>query len=332
MTNVMADAMLAALPEGGDPLQRLRALVAKMGIQGWPHRQDRRIVLSLARRLGVICPGPTGRECSPVLDIPPAAERVIRQRERAWRDLTRERFQRAVSTVRYSPLGTKVALQAKDTRAGARAIRVLGALGVDPNQVDTEALAWAGRLAPEDVQRLFGKDAALLPEEDTVLGGFKRIRQTVAVILKSRVKRSALESSGGAVPLNGAGGTPLTAPVLGAEVEEAVARELLGDYTEAVARRAAVKRALLALWRQHAFAGGIPQEPPADRWQRLAWLAFVGHALPPVIPARRFTARDELRKELVETGLTANQLCASLEKARQAVVGKSVRPSARASA
>jgi len=323
MTNVMADAMVAALPEGGDALQRLRALVAKMGISGWPSRQDRRIVLSLAKRLGVVPPEPTGQERSPVLDIPPAAEHLIRRREREWRELTRERLSRAVSALQRSPLGVRVALQAKNTSAGAKAIQVLGALGVDPNQVDPEALAWAGRLAPEDTTYLFGKDAALLPEETVIAGGFQALRRTASLILKSRVKRAALERDGEA--------TPLSAPVWGAEVDAAVASELLADYSATVARRAAVKRAMLALWRQQA-PGAFPEAPPADRWERLAWLAFVGHALPPVLPARRFEARALLRDELAETGLTVSQLSASLEVARRTVNHEVVRMPARASA
>ena len=322
MTNVMADAMVAALPEGGDALQRLKALVAKMGISGWPSRQDRRIVLSLAKRLGVVPPEPTGQERSPVLDIPPAAEHLIRRREREWRELTRERLSRAVSALQRSPLGVRVALQAKNTSAGAKAIQVLGALGVDPNQVDPEALAWAGRLAPEDKTYLFGKDAALLPEEAVIAGGFHALRRTASLILKSRLKRSALESGEA---------TPLSAPVMGAEVDAAVADELLADYSATVARRAAVKRALLALWRQWAH-GAVPQEPPADRWERLAWLTFVGHALPPIIPARRFEVRGMLKQELAETGLTVNQLGASLEVARRTVREEQAQTPARASA
>ena len=322
MTNVMAEAVVAALPAGGDALQRLRALVAKMGLQGWPSRQNRRIVLTLARRLGVVSPEPTGRERSPLLDLPPAAVSFIRRREQEWRELTRERLHRAVSAVQRSPLGVRVALQAKDLSAGARAIQMLGALGVEPTEVDPEALAWAGRLAPEDRQYVLGKDAALLPDEAVIAGGFQTLRRTASVILKGRVKRSALES---------AAATPLHAPVLGAEVDAAVADELLGDYSPTVARRAAVKRAMLALWRQRT-AGTFPSEPPADRWERLAWLAFVGHALPPVLPARRFEARGILREELAETGLTVNQLAASLEVARRTVNHEVVRMPARASA
>lgn len=318
MTNVMTHAMIAALPESSDPLQRLKALVAKMGIQGSPSRQDRRAVLSLARRFGVICPEPTGLERSPVLDIPPAAEGVIRRREKEWRELTKERLSRAVSAVGRSALGVKVALQAKDFSAGARAITVLGALGIDPNQVDTEALAWAGRLTPEDVRYVFGRDAALLPEEEVTAGGFTRIRRTTSVILKSRVKRSALE---------GGDATPLTIPVMGAEVDETVAKELLGDYSETVARRAAVKRELLALWRRQA-EGAFPQQPPADRWARIAWLTFVGYALPPVLPALRFKVREDLRAKLGDTGLQVGQLQASLEVTRRSVKGQ---PVARAS-
>lgn len=323
MTNVMAEAVVvAALPAGGDALQRLRALVAKLGIQGWPSREHRRVVLALARRLGVVSPEPSGRERSPALDIPPAAESVIRRREQEWRELTRERLERAVSAVQRSPLGVRVALQAKDLSAGARAIQILGALGVNPTEVDPEALAWAGRLAPEDRQYVLGKDAALLPDEAVIAGGFQALRRRAAVILKSRVKRAALESGAA---------TPLHAPVLGAEVDAAVADELLADYSATVARRAAVKRAMLALWRQQA-PGAFPEAPPADRWERLAWLAFVGHALPPVLPARRFEARGILREELAETGLTVNQLAASLEVARRTVNQELARTPARASA
>ncbi len=323
MTNVMAEAVVAALPASGDALQRLRALVAKLGIQGWPSRADRRVVLALARRLGVVSPEPSGREQSPALDLPPAAESVIRRREQEWRELTEDRLRRAVSAVEHSPLGVRVALQAKDVNAGARAIRILGALGVDPTWVDPEALAWAGRLVPEDQRYLFGKDAALLPDETVIAGGLRARRRAASILLKSRVKRAALERDGVA--------TPLSAPVWGAEVDAAVASELLADYSATVARRAAVKRAMLALWRQRA-PGAFPEAPPADRWERLAWLAFVGHALPPVLPARRFEARGMLREELAETGLTVSQLAASLEVARRTVNHEVVRIPARASA
>lgn len=346
MVNALANAFAAALQESGDtdPLQRLRALVAKFGIKGRPSRKTCRLVVALARRLGVEFPEseeprqknqlefpvpslererpgngeaeshrPVGR-----WRMPPAAESVIRRREKEWRELLRERYEKTVFRLRRSPVGRKVALMAKDLSAGARAIQVLGALGVDSNQIDTEALAWAGRLTPEDVKYLFRKDAALLPEAATVAGTFGDERRRTAVILKSRVKRPALD---GGAP------TPLTAPVEGVEVDEATAQELLGDYTEAVAQRAAVKRGLLALYWQRA-QGVFPQEPPANRWARLAWLTFVGHARPPVIPALWFQARKELKKELTGTALTEGLLRASLNVARRTVHETPVRKSA----
>lgn len=315
MTNVMAEALIATLPEGGDPLQRLRALVAKFRITGRPGRRDRRVVITLARRLGVVLPEPSRRALSPALDLPPAAEAVIRRREREWRELVCERIREAVARMVHSPLGRRVALQAKDLDAGARAIRVLGTLGVDARHVDTEALAWAGRLTPKEVTRLFGKDAALLPDEAEIAARFGLTRRQASWCLKLRVKRPALE---------GGGETPLTAPVMGVELGEAERAALLGDYTEAVARRAAVKRACLGLWGQKA-EGTFPAEPSADRWARIAWLLFVGYALPPVIPAERFSTRARLRAELADTGLTVNQLQATLERSRQEVVGKVAR-------
>ena len=113
MVNALANAFAAALQESGDtdPLQRLRALVAKFGIKGRPSRKTCRLVVALARRLGVEFPEseeprqknqlefpvpslererpgngeaethrPVGR-----WRMPPAAESVIRRQEKEWR-------------------------------------------------------------------------------------------------------------------------------------------------------------------------------------------------------------------------------------------------------
>jgi len=309
MVNAMAQAMVAALDDTGasDPQQRLKALVAKLGVKGRPSRKDRRAVLSLARRFGVLKEDSEapGRSWSPVLPIPPAAESVIRRWEQEQREMMRERFHRAVTRIRRSRTGREVTLRSKDQGAGSRALIALGALEVDPQEVDTETLAWAGRLTSAQIKYLFGRDAALLPEESAVRSTFDQERRRASIILKSRIKRPALEE--------GAEATPLTAPIAGVEVDEATARELVGDYTPRVAQRAAFKRAVKALLRQQA-QGAFPPEPSGTRWERLAWLTIVSYGKP---HPGRLKARVPLREELGSTRLTEGELIASLVVAQR---------------
>ena len=125
-------------------------------------------------------------------------------------------------------------------------------------------------------------------------------------------RRAALEE----VPLE------LSTPVAGVAVSAPAARELLQGLTPEVHRRAAIKRALVGLWRTR-LGGDWSAECPEGRWERLAWLAFVGYALPPVFPdQRRWEARSTLGTELQGSGLELGQVRATLEVARKLVLAE----------
>jgi hypothetical protein len=98
-------------------------------------------------------------------------------------------------------------------------------------------------------------------------------------------------------------------------------RSCLGGSPE-VHRRAAVKRTLVELW-QARLQDRWPAECPEGRWERLAWLAYVGYALPPVFAdQRRWEARSALATGLQGTGIEVGQVRASLEVARKLVLGE----------
>src|SRR5260370_2711972 len=134
MTNVLVEQLMRALPEGDDPLQRLKQLAQEMGIER-PTRRTKRAFLRVAQRLGIECPAETHGSRAPMLNLPPAAEFVIRAREKAWRQKREEQLTRAANRLRQSKVGLKVALAAKDQPAGAPALPSLSALRVDLDDV-----------------------------------------------------------------------------------------------------------------------------------------------------------------------------------------------------
>src|SRR5437867_2793696 len=106
----------------------------------------------------------------------------------------------------------------------------------------------------------------------------------------------------------------------GAIVAQLVAADL--PVTPEVHRRAAVKRTLVDLWRAR-LQDRWPADCPDGRWERLAWLAYVGYALPPVFAdQRRWEARSALATGLQGTGIEVGQVRASLEVARKLVLGE----------
>jgi hypothetical protein len=173
--------------------------------------------------------------------------------------------------------------------------------------VTPETLAWAASL--EDPSAL-PIEAAVEPS--AVKGARAWTTYVVARGLRGRSRRAALEE----VPLE------LSSPVAGVAVSAPAATELLQGLTPQVHRRAAIKRSLVDLWRTR-LGGGSPTTCPEGRWERLAWLAFVGYALPPVFPdQRRWDARATLGTELQGSGLEVGQVRATLEVTRKLVLAE----------
>src|SRR5438046_10400092 len=65
MTNALTEQLMRALPEGDDPLQRLKQLAQEMGIER-PTRRTKRAFLRVAQRLGIECPAETRGSRAPM--------------------------------------------------------------------------------------------------------------------------------------------------------------------------------------------------------------------------------------------------------------------------
>ena len=325
MTNALTEQLMRALPEGDDPLQRLKQLAQEMGIER-PTRRTKRAFLRVAQQLGIESPAETHGSSAPILDLPPEAESVIRAREKAWRQTREEQLARAANRLQHSKVGLKVALAAKDQAAGARALRALAGFEIKPDDVGRDELAFAASLTDQQLQRLMGKDAALLPTSEALERGFQATRGRARIILMSNVKRQSLD------------GDPaqLRYEVNGLELSENVARELLGDYSPMVARRAAIKRRMTSLLESLFRDGEFPERLPDETWAALAWLTIVGYLTPPVhmpvgrvedgrsVPIDRWQARRMVEAEARRLGFEVGQLQASLEVARRNVLGASM--------
>src|SRR3989449_6287072 len=271
MTNALTEQLMRALPEGDDPLQRLKQLAQEMGIER-PTRRTKRAFLRVAQRLGIEYPAETHGSRAPMLDLPPAAEFVVRAREKAWRQAREEQLARAANRLQRSKVGLKVALVAKDQAAGARALRALVGFEIAPDDVGRDELAFAASLTDQQLELLMGKDATLLPTSEALERGFQATRGLARIILMGNVKRQSLD------------GDPaqLRYEVNGLELSENVARELLGDYSPMVARRAAIKRRMTSLLESLFRDGEFPERLPDETWAALAWLTIVGYLTPPV--------------------------------------------------
>src|SRR2546426_154427 len=151
MINALVEQLMRALPEGDDPLQRLKQVAQEMGIER-PTRRTKRAFLRVAQRLGIECPAETHGSPAPMLNLPPGAGSVIRAREKAWRQKREEQLTRAADRLRQSKVGLKVALTAKDQTAGACALRALAGFEIKPD---------AASLTDQQLERLMGKDAML---------------------------------------------------------------------------------------------------------------------------------------------------------------------------
>ena len=325
MTSALTEQLMRALPDGDDPLQRLKQLAQEMGIER-PTRRTKRAFLRVARRLGIECPAETHGSPAPMLDLPPAAEFVVRGREKAWRQTREEQLARAANRLQHSKVGLKVALAAKDQAAGARALRALAGFEIKPDDVGRDELAFAASLTDQQLERLMGKDAALLPTSEALERGFQATRGRARIILMGNVKRQSLD------------GDPakLRYEVNGLELSENVARELLGDYSPTVARRAAIKRRMTSLLESLSLDGKFPERLPDETWAALAWLTIVGYLTPPVhmpvgrvedgrsVPIDRWQARRMVEAEARRLGFEVGQLQASLEVARRNVLGASM--------
>ncbi len=325
MTNTLAEQLIRALPEGDDPLQRLKQLAQEMGIER-PTRRTKRAFLRVAQQLGIESPAETHGSSAPILDLPPGAESVIRAREKAWRQTREEQLSRAANRLRQSKVGLKVALTAKDQTAGACALRALAGFEIEPDDVGRDELAFAASLTDQQLERLMGRDATLLPAPEALERGFQATRGRARIILMGNVKRQSLD------------GDPaqLRYEVNGLELSENVARELLGDYSPTVARRAAIKRRMTSLLESLSLDGKFPERLPDETWAALAWLTIVGYLTPPVhmpvgrvedgrsVPIDRWQARRMVEAEARRLGFEVGQLQASLEVARRNVLGASM--------
>ncbi|MGH7307088.1 MAG: hypothetical protein ACREK6_00165, partial [Candidatus Rokuibacteriota bacterium] len=318
MTNALAEQLMRALPEGDNPLQRLKQLAHEMGIER-PTRRTKRAFLRVAQQLGIESPAETHGSSSPMLDLPPEAESVIRAREKAWRQTREEQLARAANRLQHSKVGLKVALAARDQAAGARALRALAGFEIEPDDVGRDELAFAASLTDQQIERLMGKDATLLPAPEALERGFQATRGRARIILMGNVKRQSLD------------GDPaqLRYEVNGLELSESVARELLGDYSPMVARRAAIKRRMTSLLESLFRDDEFPDRLPDETWAALAWLTIVGYLTPPVhmpvgrvedgrsVPIDRWQARRMVEAEARRLGFEVGQLQASLEVARR---------------
>src|SRR5438876_919793 len=150
MTNALTEQLMRALPDGDDPLQRLKQLAQEMGIER-PTRRTKRAFLRVAQRLGIECSAETHGSPAPMLDLPPAAEFVVRAREKAWRQTREEQLARAANRLQHSKVGLKVALAAKDQAAGARALRALAGFEINPDDVGRDELAFAASLTDQQL-------------------------------------------------------------------------------------------------------------------------------------------------------------------------------------
>ncbi|MGH7393951.1 MAG: hypothetical protein ACREM3_31500, partial [Candidatus Rokuibacteriota bacterium] len=254
-----------------------------------------------------------------MLDLPPGAESVIRAREKAWRQTREEQLARAANRLRQSKVGLRVALAAKDQAAGARALRALAGFEIKPDDVGRDELAFAASLTDQQLEGLMGRDAKLLPAPEALERGFQASRGRARIILMGNVKRQSLD------------GDPaqLRYEVNGLQLSENVARELMGDYSPMVARRAAIKRRMTTLLESLSRDGEFPERLPDETWAAVAWLTIVGYLTPPVhmpvyrvedgrsVPIDRWQARRMVEAEARRLGFEVGQLQASLEVARR---------------
>jgi hypothetical protein len=292
----MATALLAAIP-GESPESRLAALAVRLGAvyKGSCWRMSPAIRETL-------------RDAATALALEPP-EPQDETADLGWEDLVlgaeaRRQAQTAERvTTRFYRMCRGAGRQALFDGQGAVVAQLVAAdLPVTP-----ETLAWAASL----------EDPSVLPTEapvdrSAVEGARAWTTYVVTQGLRGRSRRAALEKA----PLD------VATPVAGVVVSQPVAAELLGGLTPEVHRRAAVKRTLVELWRAR-LQGQWPSECPEGRWPRLAWLAYVGYALPPIFAdQRRWDARSTLATELHGTGLEIGQVRATLEVARKLVLGE----------
>lgn len=322
MINALAEQLMQALPEGGDPLQRVQQLARELGIRR-PTRRVRRAFLRVCDRLGIEAPASAHGSVAPMLNLPPEAEYVLRAWERERREKRKDQLISAASRLQQSAIGLKVAVAAKDTIAGAKALRALAGLDVEPSEVGRDELAFAAQLSDRQLKRLFGKEAKYLPNAEGLERGFQAARGLARIILMASVKRQALD------------GDPdtLRYEIKGLAVSEDVARKLLGDYSPTIARRAAVKRRMLDLLEGLVRDQRFPSRAPDEPWAALAWLTIVGYLTPPIradvvrlegdrpVAVDRWQARRLAETEAQRFGLEVSQLQATLEVARRLVMG-----------
>jgi hypothetical protein len=331
MVNLLAEHMLRALPEGSDPVQRLKTLAQAMGI-GRPTRRTKRAFLALAHRLGIVPAEVSTGSAAVAFAHPPEAESVIRAREKARREARKEWLASMASRLQQSPIGLKVALAAKDQAAGAKALRTLIGLEVQPDIIGREELAFAASLNDRQLRRLLGEDLQFLPDEKALERGFQATKGFARICLLGSIKRQSLEGDA----------AQLKYVVRGVEISEDIARQLLGDYSPIVARRAAIKRHMLSLLEPLLREGQFPERAPDERWARMAWLTIVGYLTPPIrqrvsgvegdrsVPIDRWQARRLVEADVSRVGLEVSQLQASLEVARRLVLGAALDRFARA--
>lgn len=257
-----------------------------------------------ALRLGLRPEEPDPEEDETVHDLldPEFLER-IEARERQLltraRERTNDRFIRAIRRPEVRSL-------ALDNPAEVAELIALEA------PVTAETVSWAASHPALDVE-LGGVPAHVDPRLVKAAGAVALASAKPAVLA---IRRDHLLAGGSFDITAAAARTGLTP-----EQVERIASSLPAE----VQIRAEIKRRLVALWRGRS-AGQFPDEPKGDRWARIAWLAMVALAVPPVFAdKRRWDARKALGDELAGLTLTVSQLAATVQTARKATEAERAR-------
>jgi hypothetical protein len=226
---------------------------------------------------------------------------LLERRERARRLRLRERitdtFRRVITAPGVRPLA----------RRDAEAVARLVELGLPADAITAETVAWAAAHPTLDV------DVEVPVHVDP-----KAVKAVEAAAV-GEARPAVLARRRDAVLYGGAFDAETVAADLGLTVED-VSR-IVESVPPEVQIRAQIKRHLVALW-QARRRGTFPERAEGDRWARIAWLAMVALAAPPVFPdRRRWDARTQLEAELAGLTLTVGQLSATVATARRAVGG-----------
>lgn len=304
--NTLGAALMNAELGTDNPMQKLVALAERLGVQfngsRWqgPHGAFRTL-RRLCSQIGIEPPEPLEEE--PLLEWEELLSRQESYRRAAAVERVETRFRQA------SRSSASQAVFDGQTEAVARLVEA--DLPCTP-----ETVGWAAGLPDVDIIPV---EAHVPPR--TIRAVEAKVRAETSAALRGASKRHALDG-------NGQTCGPLMAR--GVTVTPEAASEILEGLTPEVHRRAAVKRSLKNLWRTQYSKNPFPERMPDETWARIAWLTFMGYALPPVNRDIYFKARAWLADALVDTGLTVSQLCGTLNVARREVIAEALESFARA--